>query len=221
MKHKKTDFGLAVAIIVIVAFTAAICLSAVACPAKKINFKAVFYVIYYSGAENEISVSALSETVESYGGAGYVLEYSDGFYVTVACYSDEQSAESVQAALKRRNLGCEILKAERTKYATKDRKNAERYAGNLNTLVSLADMAYNCANSLDTGEFGQSKAKEIISAIKSGTEAIKNSEAGNPFSVCAETVSDICDEIKKGYIYSRELRFLQVAIADAILNIDL
>ena len=90
--------------------------------------------------------------------------------------------------------------------------------GNLNTLDALSALAYDCANGLDTGEFTQSKAKEVVSAIKSGLNGLLAANPSNCFTeklmrLCAE-----CDDKQKGFLYSKDMRYLQIALTDTVIN---
>ena len=157
---KCTGFIVGVAAVIIA--TIIICASAASCSVGSVTFKADYYFVCYRIADNAVSASSLSGTVSSYGGAGYILNYDEGYYVTVSCYYKKTEAETVCLGLKRRELDCSVLEVNTNKYKIKSygaKKNAELYLGNLNTLYSLSSLAYECANGLDTGAYTQEKAK--------------------------------------------------------------
>ncbi|MDE6868405.1 MAG: hypothetical protein K2J83_04605, partial [Clostridia bacterium] len=166
----------------------------------------------------------LSSAVSSYGGAGYILDYDGNYYVTVSCYYDEKDANTVCDSLKRRDLDCTVLSVTTKSYPVQSysaKRNAKLYQGNLNTLNSLSILAYECANGLDTGEYNQSKAKDVLSAIKNGLIGLKNANTDNCFTNVLENLIDECDDLDGGYLFSKDLRYLQIAIADKIINAEL
>lgn len=218
---KKTPFVLSVAtVLAVTAVILAVCLS---CSANKLTFKTTFYFICYRTEDNAVSASSISGAVSSYGGAGYILEYGDDFYVTVACYYDDNDATAVCESLKRRDLDCEVVKIETEEYKVANASNANNalYLGNLNTLQSLSTLAYGCANALDTGEYGQTQAKSVIADIQNALKGLLNANPDNCFSAQIRRLIAECADAGEGYVYSKDLRRLQIAIADSIINAKL
>ena len=210
-----------VSVIAVVTATVIICISAAACSGAKLTFECSYYFVCYRIADNSISASSLSETVSSYGGAGYILNYEDGYYVTVSCYYTQRDADTVCSGLKKRELDCNVLKISTKNYKLNGysaKNNAELYLGNLNTLHSLSLLAYECANGLDTGEYTQSKAKDVLSNLKSGLNGLKKSNPSNCFTDCLEMLIAQCEDRESGYLYSKDMRYMQIAVTDAIIN---
>ncbi|MDE6001783.1 MAG: hypothetical protein K2G96_05655 [Clostridia bacterium] len=192
-----------IAITAAVAVTAIICIFVIANSGGKLTYKATYYYICYRIADNSVSASSLSQTAASYGGAGYVITYDGNYYATVSCYYSENDAEGVCSSLKRRGLDCSVLEISTDEFKMKTRsarKNAELYAGNLNTLNSLSQLAYECANALDTGSYNQSKANDVASALKSGLNGLLRANHDNCFTDCLENLLDVCEEKCDGYI---------------------
>lgn len=218
---KKAGGFFAVAAVVLV--TVIICVSAIACGGKTLDFYAEYYLVCYRIADNTVSAGALSDTVASYGGAGYVIGRGGGYYVTVSCYYNENDAKTVCAALKKRELDCTVLTAETPDYRLKgsSSNNAELFTGNFITLDSLSVMAYECANGLDTGEYTQSKAKGVAADILSGLNGLLKANSGNCFSGGISKLAAECTERQSGFLYSKDMRYLQIAIIDVILNAQL
>lgn len=213
--------GFIVAVIAVVAVTVVICVSAISCSSAKITFNSCYYFVCYRTADNSVSASSLSQTVSSYGGAGYMLCHNGNYYVTVSCYYTATDAETVKASLKRRGLDCSVLEIVTEDYKLNGysaKKNSELYLGNLNTLHSLSVMAYECANGLDTGEYSQSRAKDVISSIKSGLVGLKKANAANCFTEDLELLIAQCEDRESGYLYSKDMRYLQIAVTDVIIN---
>lgn len=219
----RKNFTFFIAVSAVCAVTVLICVCAFAFSAGSLNFKAAFYFVCYRAPENSVSAGSLSETAASYGGAGYILYHGGDYYVTVSCYYSQNDADTVCASLKRRDLDCSVLKIETEKYKLSNsaKKRAKLYEGNLNTMNSLSYLAYECANGLDTGEYNQSKAKSVINDLKSGLNGLLNANANNCFTGDLKALIDECDDKKDGYIYSKDMRYLQIAIADVIINATL
>lgn len=220
--------GKAVAFIVslaaIIAATVIIIACAISCGGGNLKFKSTYYFVCYAMRDNSVSASSISSAVSEYGGAGYILEYDDKYYVTVACYYTESDAEKICDNLKKKNLNCSVLKIEKEDYALRSGdKNgcAELYRGNLNTLNSLSSLAYECANALDTGEYNQNKAASVVSGIKSGLKGLLSANPDNCFTENLRMLCAVCDDVSGGYIYSKDMRRLQIAIADVVINAEL
>lgn len=217
-----SPFVISVAAAVVV--TVIVCVSAFSCGGSKITFKTCYYFVCYAMEDNSISASSISSAVSNYGGAGYILEHKGAYYVTVACYYEEKDAESVCREINGRNMNCSVLKIETNTYALKTsnaRKRADLYKGNLNTLHSLSRMAYDCANALDTALYDQVRAKTIISDIKGGLDGLLKANASNCFTDELRRLIAVCEDASSGFVYSKDLRKLQIAIADTIINIQL
>lgn len=219
---KSTGFIVGVAAVIVA--TVIICACAASCSGGNLTFKTCYYFVCYRITDNAISASSLSGTVSSYGGAGYILNYDDDYYVTVSCYYKRNDAEAVCASLKRRELECSVLEVKTEKYKLKSysaKKNAELYLGNLNTLYSLSSLAYECANGLDTGAYTQEKAKDVVSSIKSGLISLLHANAGNCFMHGINAIIAECEDKERGFLYSKDMRYLQIAVIDLIVNIEL
>ncbi|MDE6585802.1 MAG: hypothetical protein K2K80_03885 [Clostridia bacterium] len=221
MKQKVSAFFISVTAVITV--TVAVIILSVSCSASKINFKTTFYFVCYAVNDNAVSASSMSDAVSSYGGAGYILEHGNGFYVTVACYYRESDAAAVCSGLKMRQLDCEVLEVTTEGYPLSSfgGKNYNLYLGNLNTLLSLSTLAYNCANELDTGGYSQAEAKSVIADVESGLKGLLAANPDNCFTQPIRRLVAECGDARDGYIYSKNLRKLQIAIADVIININL
>ena len=213
-----------ISVAAVACITVLICIFAFSCQGTKLKFRTCFYFVCYAMQENAISAGSISSAVSAYGGAGYILEYGGRYYITVSCYYDETDAENVCRELKDRNLYCSVLEIETENYTLKTsnaKKHAELYKGNLNTLNSLSRLAYDCANALDTGAHSQNNAKSVIADIKSGLNSLLSANENNCFTVELRRLIAECDDAAGGLIYSKDLRKLQIAIADTIINIEL
>ncbi len=215
--------GFIVALICVAAVSAAICAVAIVGSRGKIDFNADYYYVCYRITDNGFSASSISGAVSSYGGAGYILDYDGNFYVTVSCYYNLKDAETVCDNLKRRELDCAVLRASVTSYTVKGysaKNNSELYLGNLNTLNSISVMAYECANGLDTG-ITQDKAKQLVASIKSGLNGLLKANGDNCFTKQLKTLLAECAARENGYLLSKDMRYLQIAVTDVILKAEL
>ncbi len=212
-----------ISVAAVLAVTAIILVATLSCSANKLTFKTTFYFICYRTEDNAVSASSVSDAVSSYGGAGYILEHDDAFFVTVACYYTDNDAQTVCESLKRRDLDCEVIKISTDEYTVAGTSNANNklYLGNLNTLQSLTSLAYGCANALDTGEYGQTQAKSVILDVQNTLKGLLNANPDNCFSGQIRRLIAECSDVSEGYVYSKDLRRLQIAIADTIINVKL
>lgn len=188
-----------------------------------ITFKSQYFFVCYAVKDNAVSAGAVSSTVSDYGGAGYVLEYNGGYYVTVACYYSENEADRVRQNLIYRGLECSVLKVETDEYHTDclaARGNEKLYTGNLNTIYSLSKLCYGCANGLDSGECNQQSARAILNNVKDTLKGLNAANAENCFTGEIKRLAAECDAVGD-YIYSRDMRKLQAACADTVINIKI
>lgn len=212
-----------ISIVAVALVTVIVIIAAFSCSANKLTFKSTFYFVCYRTEDNAVSASSISGAVSNYGGAGYILEYNDAFFVTVACYYDDKDAKTVCESLKKRDMECEVVKISTDEYSVAGNSSANNklYLGNLNTLQSLTTLAYNCANAIDTGEYGQTQAKSVIADIRNTLKGLLTANADNCFSGEIRRLIAECDNVSEGYVYSKDLRRLQIAITDSIINIKL
>lgn len=213
----------AISIFSAVAATCAAVVFAVNFGKVKIPFEREFFFVCFSVKDSAVSAAAVSDSVSNLGGAGYVLEYGGNYYITISCYYNGNDAENVRQSLLRRGMECSVLAVETNEYILKSGKKELKalYSGNLNTLYSLSEMCYRCANGLDGGELGQTAAREILKAVKNGLDGLKKANVLNCFSKEIDRLSAECEAAGKGYIFSKSMRKLQIAIADTIINIDM
>lgn len=191
--------------------------------AKKLDFSATFYYVCYDSPSDSYSASSVSSVVHSYGGAGYVIEDGGGYFVTVSCYFDEKDALSVCETLNRKGLKCTVRKVEAGNYELNGsaEKNGEKYLGNLNTLLSLSRLCYDLANSIDGYTCDQSAAKSVLSDVKTGLQSLYRQNATNCFAGELKYLITECDDVSHGYVLSADVRRLQIAITDSLVNIKL
>lgn len=194
-----------------------------ALPQKKIclNFSACFYYVCYDSPNDSTSASSVSSLVHSYGGAGYTVMADGCYYVVVSCYYDEKDAQSVCKTLSAKGLNCSVKKVEAGDYQLDQNQKdlTQKYTDNLNTMLSISRMCYELANGIDGYSCGQDKAKGVLSSIRISLEGLACSNYGNCFydEIC-NLISE-CDDAVEGYIFSCDVRRLQVAVCDSITNV--
>lgn len=224
MYKPRENIALYITVAAIAVLTVIFCItySAVAPSSLQINLS--YYFVYQYTADNAVSASSLSDATESFGGAGYILAFRSKFYITVACYYDETSANSVCLNLKNCGMECDVLAVSVTEKSISgtNSANAELFSGNINTLEQLGKISYNLANSLDKGEVTQSGAKDALSSVLSCVEGLYGVNTANCFSEGLSNIITICNDIlSDDYIYSKSARKLQIAIIDSIINVDM
>lgn len=190
---------------------------------EKLDFSATFYYVCYNAPDNAHSAGSMSSVVNSYGGAGYVVEQNGGYYVTVSCYYEQRHAESVCSTLEKKGLNCFVLKVEADGYKLKGnaKKNSEKYEGNLNTLLDISKMCYNLANAMDGFSCDQAGAKTLLCDLRTGLDSLARQNTGNCFSHEIAALKARCADVSYGIVLSRDVRALQIAVCDCIANIKL
>lgn len=206
-----------------IAVTCAVIIFSASFGRVKLNFERVFSFICFSVKDNSLSAAAISDSVSNLGGAGYVLGYGGNYYIIMSCYYSENDAETVRKSLLRRGLDCSVLTVETDEYIIKSGSDSLKklYLGNLNTLYSLSLMCYECANGLDGGTYSQDSARAVLKDVESGLNGLKSANPANCFTDEINRLSAECSAAGNGYVLSKSMRKLQIAIADSIINADL
>ncbi len=217
--------SLKVFIIVAVSFVTFIIILCCTLPycAAKIDFSAVFYYVCYACPSDTHSASSMSTVVHSYGGAGYIIENEGKYYVTISCYYEENDARTVCNTLNKKGVDCSVLKVSADDYSIKGsaKKNREKYLGNLNTLLSLSEVCYGLANSMDDYSCNQKNAKSVLEDVSTALDGLARQNSNNCFSEEIASLRAECDDVSYGYIFSYDVRRLQIAVCDSIANLKL
>lgn len=191
--------------------------------AGNLGFKTTFYYVCYNSPSDAQSASSISNVVHSYGGAGYIIKSGGNYYVTVSCYYVDRDAESVAATLNKKGLSCSVVKVEAGDYEMRGsaKRYGEKYKGNLETLLSLSRLCYDLANSLDGGSCSQSTAKSLLGDVKSGLDGLARINTANCFTAELDALMAEYSDVSSGYVFSYDVRRMQIAICDCIANIRL
>lgn len=221
MLKKLLNLQMFIVLGVIVLTTVIICFCAVSCSGEKLTFEQTYYFVCYRMSDNAVSAGSLSNTASSYGGAGYIISHDNNYFVTFSCYYNGDEAETVCLNLKKYDLECTVLKIETDEYKLGNADNKNLYLGNLNTLNSLSTLAYECANGLDTGAYSQSKAKQILNSITDTLNGLLKSNPNNCFTESIQSAITECKNFGSGYLFSKNMRYIQIALADRIINAKL
>lgn len=190
---------------------------------KALSFDATFYYVCYDSPPDDSSIVSVSNLVHSYGGAGYIASFNNKSYVVVSCYYSNEDATAVCNQLNRKGLSCGVVKAEvpERKLLGSAKSNMEKYVGNFNTLYSISKSCYNLANSVDKFEVGQQGAKSVLGEIKTALKGLAGSNGQNCFIKELEYLIAECEDISYGYVFSYDIRRLQIAVCDSIVNVNI
>lgn len=214
----------AVAFLLLSALILPLVLAASSCSDESIFYTATFYFVYCYEADGEDEAETLAGAVRSIGGAGYTLSYGGKYYIAASCYYSRTSALSVCESLNRRGLSCGILTAERESFSlttSSARKNSQSLKGAIDSLYGFGKVLYECAASLDAGG-SQSEAKSAVRSAQSVISALLRSDSCACFSPYLNYIYALCsDMVYSGYVYSRDVRYVQIASVDCILKITL
>ena len=199
-------------------------LSAVSCSGESLSYTVTFYFVYCYEVGGDYEADLLADAVQAFGGAGYSLSYGGKYYIAASCYYSETSALSVCESLNRRGLSCGILTAKRESYSlttSSARANFQSLKGAIDSLYGFGKVLYECAAALDTGG-SQSEAKSAVKDAQSVISALLRSDSLTCFSPYLNYIYALCDDIVYGgYVYSRDVRYVQIASADCLLKVTL
>lgn len=186
----------------------------------KVDFSAVFYYVCYSAPTDSQSAASVSGVVRSYGGAGYVIENGGEYFVTISCYYDDGDAAAVVKTLGAKGLGCKVVQVQRDNISLplSAKNKAQSYKGVLDTMLSLSRMCYDLANDMDGGARNQNAAKSVLGEINSGLSGLYGANKSNCFSSELSGLIAVCDDVSAGYVFSCDVRKLQIAICDSIIH---
>ena len=221
MRSKKLRLA---ALLVFAAILLPFVLTAVSCTDESISYSTTFYFVYCYEADGEDEAESLAGAVRAYGGAGYSLSYGGKYYIAASCYYSETAALSVCESLNRRGLSCGVLTAERESYSlttTSAVSNSQSLKGAIDSLYGFGKVLYECAAALDTGG-SQSDAKSVIRSVRSVISALLRTDSCACFSPYLNYIYSLCDDLVYGsYVYSRDVRYVQIAAADCLLKVTL
>jgi len=188
-----------------------------------LDFSAVFYYVVYGSPTDEVSAASVSSLVHSYGGAGYIIECDGEYFVTVSCYFDKAQADEVCSDLNSSGISCAVIAASADGYGLKlrDAQYKAKYEGNLNTLLSLSKICYGLANSLDDLSVSQNGAKNMLTDVSYSLSGLLKSNAENCFTEQLNYLICECEDVSTGYVFSYDVRKLQIAICNALVNIKI
>lgn len=211
----------AIAAAAVVLIVAAIIAAIPSCD-NRIYFSVSYYFVCYKSADDAHSAASVSSTVQSYGGAGYIIKIGTSYYVTVACYYNEEDAQSVCSSLGNEGLSCRMVEAltEEYKLPASLSQYKSNIHGALTALDQLGIIFYQTANSLDSGEISTSAAQSVLDDACSTLCGLLKNNQNNALHAEIEYLIALVDDISGSYIYAREIRALQVAVCDAILNVN-
>lgn len=207
---------------IVCAVTAAIVIPLSSC-AYRVDCGFAFYYVCYDCPTDAVSASSISSLVESYGGAGYIICEDGEYYVTVACYYDERDAQSVASTLAKKELGCQVVCAERESFTLSParRKYAERYLSVFNLLLQTSHILYDLANAVDSLSCDQLQAKSVLGDVQTTLDGLVRDNRLGCFAEAAAALAAECVDVNYGYILSRDVRRLQIAVCDAIINTEI
>lgn len=219
IKFRKAAFLIAA---IVCAIVAAIVIPLTSC-AYRVDCGFAFYYVCYDCPTDAVSASSISSLVESYGGAGYIICEDGEYYVTVACYYDEKDAQSVASTLAKKQLDCKVISAERESFTLSSarRRYAKRHLSVLNLLLQTSYILYDLANAVDSLECDQLQAKAVLGDVQTTLEGLERDNRSGCFAEATAALVAECEDVNYGYILSRDVRRLQIAVCDAIINTEI
>lgn len=220
---KKTHLcGIFVFIAAAAVIIAAAAIAAIPTCSGRLEYSASFYFVCYKSADEAHSAASVSSTVQSYGGAGYIVKLEDSYYVTVACYYDRADADKVCSSMTEEGLACSVVEAYAGGYDLPRALygKAEELSGALNTLYGVGTIFYQTANAIDSGTASYDAVLSVLSDARGTLEKVAQDNVDNALGGEAEYLVALADDLSGDRILSRELRALQIAVCDCIINLN-
>ena len=126
-----------------------------------------YYIVYVDRGENYNDISDVAQSIKLKGGAGYVLNFDNNYYVVAGCYSILEDANAVKENLISYNTDVLCLNFDRLIIS------ADFSSEQITTLkhcISLVNSAfenlYDVVLSLDRGEILDAEARQKLQVFK-------------------------------------------------------
>ena len=187
--------------------------------AVKVNVGESFYFLI----SEEENVAASAEEVYLDGGAGYVMSRGRTNYAVYSCYFTETDAKTVRNNLNDKDIPASVIEESVSVLYLKKRsekQNAEKLSGCFSTLSSCIHLLYDMANKAEAGEYTQQTLRRTLSSVGGVLSCLAEENSGGIFtdiSACAAQASLMSEEIIRGTIYAKDIRYLQVYLCDSYL----
>lgn len=185
----------------------------------RVSFRKDYYFLVKDCEET--TAAAVSGDIYSSGGAGYFLESDNA--VAIACYFKETSAQSVQSSLAEKGTQTRLVVKSPSEMVLRGRKGAqkEKIVSNLETVDSLAHILYDTANGLERSELSQKEAKAALGGVLSSLKGLIGGNEGELYAawnVALKEAQRRAEELEKGLLFSKDLRYLQTMLCDKAVN---
>lgn len=178
---------------------------------------------FYFLVSEEENVPASAQAVYLGGGAGYAMKRNGTDYAVLSCYFAESEAKRVKNNLENKKMSTAIVKESGGILYFKKRsekQNAEKIAGCFRTMSGCIDLLYDISNYAETGTYTQRKLKQALSSVSGVLSCLAKENRGGLFtdiSACSAAAAGGIDEITRGIVYAKDVRYLQVFLADSYL----
>lgn len=209
--------ALAAAALIIIASAVAAAPSCV----SRAAFSVRYHFVCYKSADDAHTAASVSSVVQSHGGAGYIVKTGDDYRVAAGCYYSAEDARKVCSALSDSGLACDAVEAGVDGYdLPRDlAPHADAVLGAIRTLDQLGRIFYGAANGLDGGTMTADAALSLIADARSAAAAVAAGQRENALGEEAAYLVALMDDIGSARVTAREVRALQVAVCDAVLNV--
>ncbi len=157
------------------------------------------------------------------GGAGYELCWRGNNYIAAACFPFVGDAENYAAGMSARGIECSVRECERISFSLTTyhaSQNAAEYENAIDLLCSACADIGGIAACMESGgdaaeaRAGLAKTTDAFVAMLGG--------AGDCFTAPLAKLSYLASDCAySDVLLAREVRFLQLAVADVLLNITL
>lgn len=155
------------------------------------------------------------------GGAGYLLEKENA--VVLACYYKKTDAEFVEGAMSAKGVEVRVLSREAEDLTLNGKKAAEksRVEANASTVDEISHILYDTANGLERSSVTQEAARAALSGVVKSLSGLATDNGEGVYALWNVELRRAMRrgrELASGILYSKDLRYLQIELCFAVLN---
>lgn len=168
----------------------------------------------------ETTADAVAGDIYLSGGAGYLLDDDE---VVVACYYAQTDAEYVRGVMESKGVDTRVVALQAKSFSLNGKRAASRarVEANAQTVDSCARILFDAANGLERAEIGQEEARAAVRGVVKSLAGLRGGNEEGVFSlwnVALLRAERRGKELAEGILFSKDLRYLQVALCVTVLH---
>lgn len=183
----------------------------------------VRFFIVGKETENSYQSEQLTQNYILYGGAGYLLNCQDKNLAVAACYFNKGEALDFAALYNSIGVEAEVITVERVHFPLTtyySQNNSRLFEKNISNLYLAARQLGSCSAALQSS-FG-ADVRGVLKEVYSLLTEMLSENAANCFTSPLSRLISLCGDICfSAVVLPREIKYVQAAVVDVILNITL